>query len=361
LFGLDKLKINSHITQKTTKKSVICNGFFVKQVLTLISVFFIAQTGYSQVLPSFGNSRTGSTGMQFLKIAPDARGMGMAGSYISTVNDLSAMYWNPAGLSRIDTADYHFQAGNTLYFAGINMAWGGFAMRSGEQAFWGVNIMSLNVGEMEETTEFQPTGTGRTFSPSSLVVSASYARILTSNFTFGITGKYAREGMAGVSVNNVMFDLGLDYLIEEVRNLRFAVTLTNFGINVDPNGKATVLKTTGAEEIENFESISVPTTFRLGASVDVIQKEKQNLRLSLQLNHPADNNETLAFGAEYFLKKMLYIRTGYEFGQDEDGFPPLGLGLVFPRRFGKITVDYSLNNKVRLGNVHRLALGLQLR
>lgn len=333
----------------------------VKKILVSIAAILCVSTAYSQVLPSFGNSRTGTTGMQFLKIAPDARSMGMAGSYISTVSDLSAMYWNPAGLSRIDTAKYHFQAGNTLYFAGINMAWGAFGMRASRQSFWGINVMSLNVGEMEETTEFQPTGTGRTFSPSSFVLSASYARILTSNFTFGITGKYAREGMAGVATNNVMFDLGLDYLITEVRNLRFAVTLTNFGINVEPSGKATVLKTTGAEEIENFESISVPTTFRLGASVDVIQKKKQNLRVSLQLNHPADNNETLAFGAEYFLKKMLYIRTGYEFGQDEDGFPPLGLGLVFPRRFGKITIDYSLNNKVRLGNVHRLALGLQLK
>ncbi len=333
----------------------------MKKLLISISAIFIAVAGYSQVLPSFGNSRTGTTGMQFLKIAPDARGMGMAGSYISTVSDLSAMYWNPAALSRIDTARYHFQAGNTLYFAGINMAWGAFGMRSSQQAFWGVNVMSLNVGEMEETTEFQPTGTGRTFSPSSFVVSASYARILTSNFTFGVTGKYAREGMADVVTNNVMFDLGLDYLIKEVRNLRFAVTLTNFGINVEPSGKATVLKTTGAEEIENFESISVPTTFRLGASIDAIQKEKQNLRLSAQLNHPADNNETFAFGAEFLLKKMLYIRTGYEFGQDETGFPPLGLGIVFPRRFGKITIDYSLNNKVRLGNVHRLALGLQLR
>ena len=170
-----------------------------------------------------------------------------------------------------------------------------------------------------------------------------------------MTGKYAREGMAGVAVNNVMFDLGLDYRIKEVRNLRFAVTLTNFGVNVQPSGKMTVLKTNGEQEVSSFESISVPTTFRLGASIDVIQKEKQNLRLSLQLNHPSDNNETMAIGAEYFLRKMLYVRTGYEFGQDETGFPPLGLGLVFPRRFGKISVDYSLNNKTKLVIAHRLS------
>lgn len=333
----------------------------MKKLLLALSVVFSAQAAQAQVLPSFGNSRTGTTGMQFLKLAPDARSTGMAGSYISTTSDLSALYWNPAALSRIDTARYHMQVGNTMYFAGINMAWGAFGMRSGQQSFWGISVLSLNTGDMEETTEFQPTGTGRTFSPSNLVIGASYARILTSNFSFGMTGKYAREGMAGVAVNNVMFDLGLDYRIKEVRNLRFAVTLTNFGINVQPSGKVSVLKTDGEQEISSFENISVPTTFRLGASIDAIQKDKQNLRIGVQLNHPSDNNETLAIGAEYLLRKMLYIRTGYEFGQDETGFPPLGLGLVFPRRFGKISIDYSLNNKTKLGNVHRLTLGLQLR
>lgn len=328
----------------------------------LLAVFIV--TGFSaqaQVLPSFGNSRTGTTGMQFLKLAPDARSMGMAGSFIAVSNDLSSLYWNPAALSRIDTARYHFQAANTLYFAGINMAWGAFGMQAGEQSFFGINVMSLNTGPMEETTEFQPKGTGRTFSSNSLVVGASYARILTSNFSFGITGKYAREGMAGVAVNNVMFDLGLDYRIPEVRNLRFAVTLTNFGINVEPSGQVTVLKTNGEQVVEDFQSISVPTTFRLGAALDLLKKDNQHLTASLQLNHPSDNNETLALGLEYLLKKMLYIRTGYEFGQDETGFPPLGVGYVLPRRFGKLSIDYSLTNKSRLGNIHRLGLGLRLK
>lgn len=327
----------------------------------LILATLAASSLKAQVLPSFGNSRTGTTGMQFLKIAPDARSTGMAGSFISVSDDLSALYWNPAALSRIDTAKYHVQAGNTLYYAGINMAWGAFAMRSGQQAFWGVNVMSLNTGDMDETTEYQPLGTGRKFSPSSFVVSASYARILTSNFTFGMTGKYAREGMAGVTVNNVMFDLGLDYLIREVRNLRFAVTLTNFGINVQPSGKVSVLKNTGEQEITNFETLSVPTTFRLGASIDAVKAKNQVLRTSLQLNHPADNNETLALGLEYGIKNMLFIRSGYEIGQDEDGFPPIGVGYMLPRRFGKFSIDYSLNNKTRLGNVHRLTLGIRLK
>ncbi|HYG14513.1 MAG TPA: PorV/PorQ family protein [Bacteroidia bacterium] len=329
--------------------------------LLLIASLFATVAVQAQVLPSFGNSRTGTTGMQFLKIAPDARSTGMAGSFISVTSDLSSLYWNPAGLSRIDTADYHVQLGHTLYFGGINMSWGAFGMRTGGQSFFGLNVMSLNVGEMEETTEFQPTGTGRTFSPSNLVIGATYSRILTRNFSFGVTGKYAREGMAGVAVNNVMFDLGLDYLIQDVRNLRFAVTLTNFGINVEPSGKVQVLKINGEEEVTSFQNISVPTTFRLGASIDAVNKGNHVLRTSLQLNHPADNNETMAIGLEYVLKRILFVRTGYEFGQDEKGFPPIGVGYMLPRRFGRFTIDYSLNNKARLGNIHRLTLGLRLK
>lgn len=332
----------------------------MRQLIVIISLL-VSVAAQAQILPSFGNSRTGTTGMQFLKIAPDARGTGMAGSYISVTSDLSALYWNPAALSRIDTAKYHVQAGNTLYFGGINMAWGGVGMRTGQSSFWGLSIMSLNTGEMEETTELQPGGTGRKFSPSSLVLSASYARILTSNFTFGITGKYAREGMPGAAVNNVMFDLGLDYLIKEVSNLRFAVTLTNFGINVRPSGEVTVLKNNNEQTVNSFESISVPTTFRLGASIDAINKGKHVLRVSGQLNHPSDNNETFAVGAEYILRKMLFLRTGYEFGVDESGFPPFGVGYKLPRRFGRLSIDYSLNNKTKLGNIHRLTLGIGLK
>lgn len=332
----------------------------MRHILVAI-LFLVTCAANAQVLPSFGNSRTGTTGMQFLKIAPDARSMGMAGSYISVANDLSALYWNPAALSRIDTAKYHVQVSNTRYFAGINQAWAAFAMPAGPQSFWGISVMSLNTGSMDETTEFQPMGTGRKFSPSSFVISSSYARILTNNFTFGITGKYAHEGMAGVAVNNVMFDLGLDYLIKEVRNLRFAVTLTNFGINVQPNGTVKILNTSGEKEVTTFETISVPTTFRLGASIDAVQKGTHKLRTSVQLNHPADNNETLALGLEYSHKNMLFIRSGYEVGQDENGFPPVGVGYALPRRWGKFTIDYSLNNKTRLGNIHRLTVGIRLK
>ena len=53
----------------------------------------------AQVLPAFGATRAGTTGMQFLKIGPDARSAGLSGNFVALVNDVSAVYWNPTGLS----------------------------------------------------------------------------------------------------------------------------------------------------------------------------------------------------------------------------------------------------------------------
>jgi len=76
----------------------------MKLKTTLLYLFLFAfSIAQAQILPTFGNSRTGGSGMQFLKIAPDARSAAMSGSVVGLVNDASAMYWNPAGITSIDT------------------------------------------------------------------------------------------------------------------------------------------------------------------------------------------------------------------------------------------------------------------
>jgi hypothetical protein len=93
----------------------------------------------------------------------------------------------------------------------------------------------MNYGRINETTEFQPTGTGRTFGISNYTITGSFARQLTNNFSFGVNAKFAQEGLAGVNTNNILFDLGLRYDIG-IKGARFAVSLSNYGINVEPSG-----------------------------------------------------------------------------------------------------------------------------
>ena len=297
--------------------------------------------------------------MQFLKIGPDARAAGMAGTSTAVVNDVSGLYWNPAGITGLDTVHTAFMAAHTLYFADVNLSWAGAVFRK-KQSYFGISLSSLNSGDMKVTTETQPFGTGQTFRVVNQTLGFTYARKLTEQFAFGATARYAREAIADVVVNNAVFDLGFQYDIG-LANTRFAVSVSNFGLNVKPSGKVQVLEVNGSSTATNFEKVSVPAIFRIGFAWDPIKTAENQLTVTTQLNHPTDNNETLGLAGEYIWNKVLFARAGYELGQDESGIPAFGAGVQLTRHFGLLRFDYGYNNKERLGNVHRFTVSCALR
>lgn len=329
------------------------------RTILLFITLFTFQAAQAQVLPSFGGSRAGTTGMQFLKIGVDARSAGLSGNYIAVVNDISALYWNPAGITGLDSQRTHFQFGHTLYWADIGISYGGLAYRLAGGGVLGLSIMSLNSGDMDVTTEFQPFGTGETFSVNSSLIGLTYAKSLTDQFSFGLTGKWARESLAGIVTNNAIFDFGITYDVG-LMNSRFAVSVANFGVNVQPNGEINVLKFTGSETVSEFEDVSVPAIFRIGFAFDPLVTELHRITAIAQLNHPTDNKETFGIGAEYNYKNIFFGRMGYEFGVDELALPAFGIGLQAPRNFGYMRFDYGFNNKTRLGSVHRFTISVGL-
>ncbi|MBT3302831.1 MAG: PorV/PorQ family protein [Bacteroidetes bacterium] len=329
-------------------------------IILALGCFIMSQT-YSQVLPSFGNSRTGTAGLQFLKIAPDARSASLSGSYTALCDDVSAVFWNPAALTQLDSNRYHFQFGHTSYFAGVEMNYAGLAWSKSRLNYWAFSVINLTSGEMPMTTEYQPLGNGLSFSASNLLMALSFAKVLSDNFSFGISGKYVYEDIAGIKMHNGIFDLGFVYNIGIVRTTKFAVGISNFGFNVSPNGEVTLTTQNGEETISNFESVSVPSIFKMGIASNVYEKNNHALTLTAQLTHPTDNNERIGFGVEYSLKRLLYLRSGYEFGADQNGWPSAGIGIYLQRYFGNLKFDYSFNNKDLLGSIHRLTVGFSLK
>ncbi|MBK9731435.1 MAG: PorV/PorQ family protein [Chitinophagaceae bacterium] len=326
----------------------------MKTVVAFLLLLTIAMNfAHAQLLPSFGGSRTGTTGFQFLKIAPDARSVGMGGSMIATTDDVASLYWNPAGITKTDTQDLHLQLSQTLYFGDVNMSHIGIVHQVSKQTFLGVGMTYLSTGPMDVTNEFQPFGTGQTFNANDFAIGISLGRILTDNFSFGITGKYIRESFADVYADNAVIDFGFQYEVG-IANTRFAVGVSNFGFNTEPSGEITVTTLEGFDTIQNFEKIGVPAIFRIGIAWDPVKTEINRLTIAGQLNHPTDNNETYNLGVEYSWRNTMFCRTGYEFGIDETGIPNFGFGVRFKRNFGMLQFDYGFEDKSRLGTVHRL-------
>ena len=46
-------------------------------------------------------TKVGTTAGKFLSIPVGARALGMGGAFVAVANDVSAMYWNPAGIAGV--------------------------------------------------------------------------------------------------------------------------------------------------------------------------------------------------------------------------------------------------------------------
>lgn len=313
------------------------------------------------ILPSFGDSRTGTSGLAFLKIAPDAASTGMAGSYLAKAEGSAALFWNPAGITFLDSGQTaEIAANHTSYFADVNLSNATAIYRQSFTKYWGVSLTSLLSPEMEVTTEFEPNGNGQTYQFNNFALGLTYAQILTDQFRFGVTLRYAYEGFYNVETHNGLVDFGFQYDIG-IRGLGFGVAVSNFGFNVRPDGSVRMLTLEGEQEADaSFEDIQAPAAFRLGVKGDLYRQGDYAVLATAQLNHPTDNNETYALGVEANYKQLLYLRTGYPFATDENPWPSAGIGVQVPRRFGRLRFDYSYNNPEILEDLHRFSLGVIL-
>lgn len=311
---------------------------------------------YSQLLPAFGASRSGTAGMQFLKLGPDARSNSLGGAVIAEINDPAAVYWNPSGIVGLDTQQFHMQFGHSEYFAGIGMSHAAMVWQPNGTRSFGISVLSLRSPEMDVTTEFMPRGTGQTFGVYNNLIAFSFAQVLTSNFKFGLTAKYANENIAGVQSHSGLVDFGFQYAVG-LKDLRFGVAVSNFGFNVNPQGEIRLITLNGERQIENYEEIPVPATFQLGFSGTVWQKDDHQIKGNIQLNHPTDNQESVGIGFEYDKDDLLFIGTGYVIGS-EGNYPSFGAGIDLQRYFGNMQINYCWLARNTLGSTHQISLGI---
>jgi hypothetical protein len=104
----------------------------------------------------------------------------------------------------------------------------------------------------------------------------------------------------------------------------------------------------------------MPTFFRVGGSMDVIQRGDSRLITVAEFTHPSDNSEKVNWGAEYAFHDYLFLRGGYKFNYDTEGMTA-GLGVKFPLTLSKSSVarvDYAFQDLKFLGKVNRVSLNL---
>jgi len=331
----------------------------MKKVIIFI-LYFLAccSSSHAQLFPVLGGQRAGISTAQFLKIGVGGRAEAMGDAYIAIANDASALYWNPAGLAQF--SDNQVMFSHNQWIVDINHEFVGAVYHLDESNTFGLSFTSLSMQDMPVTTEFQPFGTGEYFGFGDIAIGITYSRKMTTQFSFGGTVKYIEETLDKLKMRGVMIDLGT-YYWTGFGSSRFAVVVTNFGNNLAPDGEVVLI---GKRKKSEWQSFSPPTIFRIGFAFEPYQDDTNKLTASIQLNHPNDNSENFAIGAEYTfqeptLNSSFFLRGGYKFNVEEQNYS-FGAGLNVPVSFAKITLDYAYSNFVRLGTAHRFSIILGL-
>jgi hypothetical protein len=287
--------------------------------------------------------KVGTFDGQFLKINVGARAAAMGGAFVAVADDASSLYWNAAGIARIDSdkselAIHHANWPAELSFDQIGYV---FHVKRIPGAF-GIHARALTMDPMVETTAYQPdpdVGTGNTFDAGMMTAGVTYARSFTDKFSAGVTANLIHEGLAEFSQQTYAFDLGTLYDVGTA-GMKIGMAISNIG-----------------SEIEFIDRSSrIPAIFRVGTSATLFQSADQKLIGAFEFSHPPDNSERLNFGAEYAFRRYLYLRGGYNVNYDAEGIAG-GVGFHFPVSVaGQADLDYAFTDMKDLGGVHRFSL-----
>lgn len=329
-------------------------------MLPLLAILSFSVSLYGQnFFPILGGQRAGTSAFTFLKIGVSARAVGMGEAVVALNQDASSLYYNPGAVAQFDRTQV--SATRIEWPADINYDYFSFITRAWRRHFIGLSAGILHMEPMQETTEYMPHGTGNYFTYQDRFVGLTYGIRMTDRFSFGATFKHVQEDMAGLTMQSVLMDLGTFYWTG-FRSLRFSAALSHFGKQFRPSGtydRRVLDRDTGTERIiaENYQEFSPPTVFQVGTAMDLLEQDRQNLTVAVQLNHPVDNAEYIVMGLEYALFDMVFLRAGYKLNKEEENISA-GFGLNLPLKSMSLRVDYAYANFNHLSDPVRFSLGM---
>jgi len=288
-----------------------------------------------------GVKKIAQTGMKWLSIPVGARATALGGAYTAMVNDASAVFWNPAGMAL--TQGRHIFLSQNKWIADITINAGALVYNAGDWGVFGASFSAVDWGTIHGTqrattaTGFVETGD---ISPTDWAIGLSYARQMSSQFSFGGHVKFVHEKLGetlegtfddprtfSAEVSLVAFDFGTLYYTG-FKDLRFGMSLQNFS----------------QEKSYRAESFPLPLTFKFGVAMNVfnlwLDQPDHNFTLAIDAIHPRDYSERLHFGFEYSFKNLVFLRGGYKTNYDEEDFT-FGGGLLFEIGNLGVGFDYS--------------------
>ncbi|NQV42323.1 MAG: PorV/PorQ family protein [Candidatus Marinimicrobia bacterium] len=312
-------------------------------------------------------SMVGTTAAYFLGIEVGGRSVGMGGAHVASVNDATALYWNPGAITQIRGNEAMFV--HSQYLAGTSFDYAAAVFHMGGFGTIGLSATILDYGNLIHTTIQDPDGTGLTFTASDLAVGVSLARAMTDRFSIGGTAKFISQTIWHEKALSVAVDVGTLYRTD-FNGLVLGMSISNFGLPMRMTGSdlehfydiAEELDGNNGKIVSTLETgyFNLPLVFRAGISMDIFRNETMGMIFAVDALHPNNNYESVNVGIEYELLKKFYARAGRKalFLEDSEEGLTAGFGLLIPMRGLKVRMDYGYEYFGRLKDIQNFSLAL---
>lgn len=334
----------------------------MKNALLIVLLLFGTSLSYGQSTPKYSN--------EFLSIGVGARAFGMSNSFVATADDVTAAYWNPAGLSvQQDKIQLSFM--HSAYLAGVaNYDYLGLSFKVKEKATMAVSMVRFGVDGIPNTFDLIQNGV------------INYDRVTQfSAVDYGFLISYAQElPVEGMSMGGNAkiihrragefttawgfgLDAGIRYKTKKdwllavmVRDVTSTFNAWSFNFS---QAEKDIFTITGNEIPVNSLEITLPKIL-LGAAKKFKFNNDYSLlaELDLDINTDGKRNTLIRtnfisgnphLGMEGSYKEIIFVRAGIGNFQQVENIdlenewtfqPNIGVGL----NLGKLKIDYALSD-----------------
>ncbi|MEO7987143.1 MAG: PorV/PorQ family protein [Gemmatimonadales bacterium] len=272
----------------------------------------LAAQAIGQPVGQEDNTAYGTTSAEFLLLGAGARGTALGGSFAAIATDVSALYYNPAGVALLERPG--LMVGTYDYVANTRYSWGGAAFPlSGGSRTIGFQLGTFGFKDQPVFTEAQPDGTGATYSVNQTFVGATFAQNFSDRFSAGLTAKYVNDRLGTVSGSAFAVDFGTNFHASLNNHpVKFSFVLANLGSNLNYSGTGLDGNVNrdplpGEDQVPTLpqqanlltKDFPLPTTFRVGLAYDVITGDNNRLTVIGDFSQPNNNTPGFAVGSEW--------------------------------------------------------------
>jgi hypothetical protein len=343
------------------------------------------------------NTGYGGTSGEFLLLGAGARGAALGGAFAALTQDVTALYYNPAGLSQM--ARPQAMVSTYSYVANTRYSWVGIGLpMSGGARAVGVSVGTFGFSDQPVYTLEDPDGTGETYSVAETFLGLTYSQNFSDRFSAGFTAKMISDHLGSTSATGFAIDFGTNFhaMVGE-RPIRAAFVIDNLGSNLRHDGSALESGVSRAPPLGTVDipqelqparlktsSWGLPVQFRVGVALDVLNQGSNRVSVLGEFTQPVNTKPGGGAGLEWALSNVgnsgfsLAARGSYTLHPDAKldpgngaGFTTsistsslssngvaLGGGLSYGRATWHVGFDYAYRNLGALGGTNFLSFSV---